>query len=129
MHQLKSQPLAQMLLRVAYSSAAGCLQAQLLLESAAAMKSKTSRDGAFAVLSACALKYGQLEAVAGAAVGALARNEHMAAALAELAEYSQAKYDDARLVSPSPTFSTHNIPEPSFAEVQWIVAFPNNGRN
>ncbi|CAL8472231.1 g11773 [Coccomyxa elongata] len=71
--------------------------AQLLLESAAAMKSKTARDGAFAVLTACALKYGQLEAVAGAAVAALTRNEHMAVALAELAEYSQAKYDDSRL--------------------------------
>ncbi len=75
------------------------MQAQLLLESAAAMKSKTARDGAFAVLTACALKYGQLEAVAGAAVAALTRNEHMAVALAELAEYSQAKYDDSRLVS------------------------------
>ena len=85
--------------RVAFSDSWGGLQAQLLLESAGAMKSKTAKDGAFAVLSTCALKYGHLEAVAGAAVAALARNEHMAVALAELAEYSQAKYDDARLVS------------------------------
>ena len=74
------------------------MQAQLLLESAQAMKSKAARDGAFATLAACALRYGQLEAVAGASVAALTRNEHLAGVLAELAEYCEAKYHDERLV-------------------------------
>ena len=73
-------------------------QAQLLLESAQAMKSKVARDGAFAILTACALRYGQLEAVAGAAVAALTRNEHLASVLAELAAFCEAKYHDERLV-------------------------------
>ena len=74
------------------------LQAQLLLESAQAMKSRATRDGAFATLAACALRYGQLEAVAGASVAALTRNEHLASVLAELAEFCEAKYHDERLV-------------------------------
>ena len=73
-------------------------QAQLLLESAQAMKSKVARDGAFAILTACALRYNQLEAVAGAAVAALTRNEHLASVLAELAAFCEAKYHDERLV-------------------------------
>ena len=74
------------------------MQAQLLLESAQAMKSKAARDGAFATMAACALRYGQLEAVAGASVAALTRNEHLAGVLAELAEFCEAKYHDERLV-------------------------------
>ncbi len=74
------------------------MQAQLLLESAQAMKSKAARDGAFATLAACALRYGQLEAVAGASIAALTRNEHLAGVLAELAEFCEAKYHDERLV-------------------------------
>lgn len=74
------------------------LQAQLLLESAQAMKSRAARDGAFATLAACALRYGQLEAVAGSSVAALTRNEHLANVLAELAEFCEAKYHDERLV-------------------------------
>ena len=74
------------------------IQAQLLLESAQAMKSKSARDGAFAILTACALRYNQLEAVAGAAVAALTRNEHLASVLAELAAFCEAKYHDERLV-------------------------------
>ena len=74
------------------------MQAQLLLESAQAMKSKAARDGAFATLAACALRYGQLEAVAGASIAALTRNEHLANVLAELAEFCEAKYHDERLV-------------------------------
>ena len=74
------------------------MQAQLLLESAQAMKSKAARDGAFATLAACALRYGQLEAVAGASVAALTRNEHLAGVLAELADFCEAKYHDERLV-------------------------------
>ncbi|CAL5220968.1 g3074 [Coccomyxa viridis] len=77
----------------AYSTA----KAQLLLESAQAMKSKAARDGAFATLAACALRYGQLEAVAGASIAALTRNEHLAGVLAELAEFCEAKYHDERL--------------------------------
>lgn len=76
------------------------MQAQLLLESPQAMKSKPARDGAFATLAACALRYGQLEAVAGAAVAALTRNEHLASGLAELAEFCEAKYHVERLVRP-----------------------------
>ena len=74
------------------------LQAQLLLESAPAMKSWGTREGAFATLAACALRYGQLEAVASASVAALTRNEHLASVLAELAEFCEAKYHDERLV-------------------------------
>ena len=74
------------------------IQAQLLLESAQAMKSKSARDGAFAILTACALRYNQLEAVAGAAIAALTRNEHLASVLAELAAFGEAKYHDERLV-------------------------------
>lgn len=74
------------------------MQAQLLLESAQAMKLKAAREGAFATLAACALRYGQLEAVAGASIAALTRNEHLANVLAELAEFCEAKYHDERLV-------------------------------
>ena len=74
------------------------LQAQLLLENAQAMKSRATRDGAFATLAACALRYGQLEAVAGASIAALTRNEHLASVLADLAEFCEAKYHDERLV-------------------------------
>ena len=81
------------------------MQAQLLLESPQAIKSKPARDGVFATLAACALRYGQLEAVAGAAVAALTRNEHLASGLAELAEFCEAKYHDERLVRPH----AHNL--------------------
>lgn len=62
------------------------------------MKSKTVREAAFAILTSCALRYGQLEAIGGSTIAALTRNEHLAAALAELAEYAEAKHDDSRLV-------------------------------
>ena len=85
------------------------LQAQLLLESAQAMKSRAARDGAFATLAACALRYGQLEAVAGASIAALTRNEHLANVLAELAEFCEAKYHDERLVCSAAVLSTSEV--------------------
>jgi condensin complex subunit 1 len=62
------------------------------------MKSKATREGAFGMLAACALRYGQLEAVAAALVAALARREHLAGVLPELAEHAEGRYGDARLV-------------------------------
>ena len=73
-------------------------QAQLLVESAGAMKSRVAREGAFAMLAAVALRHGQLEAVAGALVAALPRNEHLGAALPELAAYAEGRHGDASLV-------------------------------
>ncbi len=68
------------------------------------------------MLAACALHYGQLEAVAGAAVGALRRNEHLASGLAELAEFCEAKYHDERLVRPQAcilqrSYNSHEDPK------------------
>ena len=73
-------------------------QALQLVEDAGAMRSRPAREGAFGMLAACALRYGQLEAVAGALAAALARSEHLAAALPELAEYAEARHGDTRLV-------------------------------
>jgi hypothetical protein len=74
------------------------------------MKSKTAKDAAFAVLSSCALKYGQLEAIAGSTIAALTRNEHLAATLAELAEYAENKCDDNRLVRGLPCRTMQQVP-------------------
>ena len=73
------------------------------------MKSKPARDAVFTTLTACALRYNQLEAVAGAAVAALTRNEHLANVLAELAEFCEAKYHDERLVCPIATQSRLHV--------------------
>ena len=89
------------------------VQAQLLVESAGAMRSKVAREGAFAMLAACALRHGQLEAVAGALVAALPRNEHLGALLPELAEYAEARHRDASLVSErrhSACMAAHALP-------------------
>ncbi|KAK9839654.1 hypothetical protein WJX81_003584 [Elliptochloris bilobata] len=71
--------------------------AHQLAESASAMRSKPARMAAFEVLAAVALKYGALEAVTGALTAALARAEHLASALAELAAFAENKFGDSRL--------------------------------
>ena len=91
------------------SDACAPIQAQLLVESAGAMKSRGAREGAFAMLATCALRYGQLEAVAGALVAALPRNEHLGTVLPELAEYAEARHGDASLVMPTLTQQPHDV--------------------
>ncbi len=90
-------------------------QAHQLAESAGAMRGKLARQAVFEVLAAGALRYGGLEAVAGALAAALARHEHLAVALAELAEFAEAKVGDSRLVRPPRSASGHNCTQPARA--------------
>lgn len=52
---------------------------------------------------------------AGALAAALARHEHLAVALAELAEFAEAKVGDSRLVRPPRSASGHNCTQPARA--------------
>lgn len=69
------------------------------LETPAAAKDEELAAGAAHVLATAAIKYQQLEPVAGALVDALNRFEHTPPLVAELLRYSVAQYDDGRLVS------------------------------
>ena len=66
------------------------------------MRSKAARGAVFEVLAAIALRYGALDAVTSALTAALARAEHLAPALAELAAFAEGKYGDSRLVRCAP---------------------------
>ncbi len=79
------------------------------------MRGKLARQAVFEVLAAAALRYGGLEAVAGALAAALARHEHLAVALAELAEFAEAKVGDSRLVRPPRSASGRNCAQPARA--------------
>ena len=81
--------------RAEFSSGA---QAHQLAENAGAMRSKAARAAVFEVLAAAALRYGALDAVTSALTAALARAEHLAPALAELAAFAESKFGDSRLV-------------------------------
>ena len=69
------------------------------LENPAAAKDEELAGGAAHVLAVTAIKYQQLDAVAGALVDALNRFEHTPPLVAELLRYSVAQFDDGRLVS------------------------------
>lgn len=84
-------------------------QAHQLAENAGAMRSKAARGAAFEVLAAVALRYGALDAVTSALTAALARAEHLAPALAELAAFAESKYGDSRLVRCGPALARHLI--------------------
>ncbi|KAK9823736.1 hypothetical protein WJX72_005030 [[Myrmecia] bisecta] len=68
-----------------------------MLASAAAVKNKGNRDSAARILSACALKYQQLETISASLVALLNKHEHLPAPLAEVAQISANLYEDNRL--------------------------------
>lgn len=68
------------------------------IENPAAAKDEELAGGAAHVLAVTALKYQQLDAVAGALIDALNKYEHTPPLVAELLRYSVAQWDDGRLV-------------------------------
>ncbi len=76
-----------------------------MLANAAAMKSKVVKEGAFRLLSACALRYQHLEAISAAVIDLVNKQEHLSGVMAELAEFAAAAYDN-RLVGCSLHFNS-----------------------
>lgn len=74
------------------------LQANLVLESPTAVRSRTAKEASFRMMAALALRYQQLDVAAGDLVDLLNKHEHLPAVLAELAAFAAQQYEDSRLV-------------------------------
>ena len=73
----------------------GCLA----LESQPALRSKITKNAAFSMLGACALKWGQLENVTTALVHLLNKHEHLPGPIAECAAIAADRFENARLAA------------------------------
>lgn len=69
-----------------------------MLGSPTALRSKVVREAAFRLLAAMALRYQQLDVVAGALVDLLSKHDHLPSVLAELAEFAAQQHGNGQLV-------------------------------
>ena len=68
------------------------------MSSASGAKATATKEGAFRILSCCALRYKQLDQLLAVLTDMLNKDEHMSIMCAELAEFAAQQFGDNQLV-------------------------------